>query len=335
VPIKLPRSGDSGRGGSGVVSICIPTFNGAPWIGEALASALAQDYEDLEIIVCDDGSSDDTVAIARSSGDPRVRVQANQVRVGMARNWNRSVRASGGEYVKFLMQDDRLGPTCVRRMLAVMEADPRVGLVFSPRDVLFEDPDDPSSSTWKRRFGQLHAPLEPLGRVNRGRALFERMRHKSFAYNWIGEPTAVMVRRDALVRVGLFNVRLRQLTDLEMWLRVAFFHEVGFVPDPLVTFRVHQGSASVANARTGTAWLDRVWLLEGLRAHPEIRSALGPRTEALIWFYLLRSSGRRLLAGRRPTMGSRIEGLRGYIEFRLARGRGRLHEDLVGSECSS
>src|ERR1035437_49115 len=78
------------------VSVCIPTFNGAAWLREAIESALAQDFSDLEVVVCDDASSDDTVALARQFRDERVRVVAYPDRVGMARNWNRSVLASKG-----------------------------------------------------------------------------------------------------------------------------------------------------------------------------------------------------------------------------------------------
>src|SRR5450759_42450 len=99
------------------VSVWIPTCNGAVWIREAIESALAQDFSDLEVVVCDDGSTDDTVESAKQVRDERVRVVANRERVGMARNWNRCVWESNGAYVKFLMQDDRLVSDCLGRML--------------------------------------------------------------------------------------------------------------------------------------------------------------------------------------------------------------------------
>jgi glycosyltransferase involved in cell wall biosynthesis len=317
------------RDGSPLVSICIPTYNGAPWIGEAIESALAQDYQRLEIIICDDASSDETVAMARTFGDPRVRVLSNAVRVGMARNWNRCVRASTGDYVKLLMQDDRLAPACVGRMVEVMEAHPAAGLIFSPREILLDDPDDPDALLWKERFGILHTPFGPLAQVNDGRAMFDRMRSDRFRGCWMGEPTAVMIRRRALQDVGLFNARLRQVADLEMWLRMAFFHDVGFVPDPLVTIRVHSRSATAVNGRTGAAWLDRVWLVEGLRAHPDIRVALGRWAEALIWYSILRSSGKRLLGDRRWAKWPQGADFRNYVRFRLAGGYDSLHEALT------
>src|ERR1035437_1811528 len=139
------------------VSVCIPTFNGAAWIREAIESALAQDFSDLEVVVCDDASSDDTVALARQFRDERVRVVAYPDRVGMARNWNRSVLASKGSYIKFRRQDDGLAPGCVGRMLEVLRESPAIGMFFCPRDLALDGPDDPASALFARRFGELHS----------------------------------------------------------------------------------------------------------------------------------------------------------------------------------
>jgi Glycosyl transferase family 2 len=312
------------------VSICVPTFNGALWIREAIESALAQDFPDSEVVVCDDASSDDTVAVARQFEDTRVRVVANVERVGLARNWNRCVQASHGAYVKLLMQDDRLAPDCVGRMLEVIRDDPEVGMVFSTREIELDDPADPASILFRERFGEPHARLGPLARVNDGRTLFAAMERDRFRDNLIGEPTAVLVSREALLRLGLFNVKLRQLTDLEMWLRIAYFYKVGFVSVPLVTFRVHKRSASVANERSGSDWLDRVWLLEGLRANPEIRGRLAGRAGARVWLLNYANVGKRLVADGPRALRPHLRELGRYLRFRLGRRRGEaLHEPLI------
>ena len=307
--------------GSPAVSVCIPTFNGAPWIREAIESALSQDFSDLEVVVCDDASSDDTVELAGQFRDERVRVVANRDRVGMARNWNRSVLASKGAYIKFLMQDDRLAPGCVGRMLEVLRESPVIGMVFCSRDLALDEPDDPASLLFARRFGELHSRLGPLARVNDGRTLFAAMRRDRFRDNMIGEPTAVMVTREALVKLGLFNVQLHQLTDLEMWLRIASSYRVGFIAELLATFRVHGRSASSSNERSGTGWLDRVWLIEGLRMRVGVR----------LWMLTYANAGKRLVTDGRGAMPSHLRELGHYLRFRLRRRRGDvLHERLAG-----
>jgi glycosyltransferase involved in cell wall biosynthesis len=326
-------SADSGNASTPtvpIVSICIPTFNGALWICQAIESALAQDFSSFEVVVCDDASDDDTVVLARQFADERVRVVANRQRVGMARNWNRSVRASQGTFVKFLMQDDLLAPDCIGRMLEVMNAEPHVGMVFSARELAFEDPADAASIDFRERFSDVHARLGPLARVNHGRLLFAAMERDRFRDNMIGEPTAVLVRRDSLLRLGLFNIKLRQLTDLELWLRIAFSYDVGFISEPLATFRVHQGSASAANERSGGAWLDRVWLLEGLRMHPEIRIQLSSRAGTRVRLLTYASAGKRLIADGPGSMRPRLRELGDYLRFRLPRRRhDPLHEPLA------
>ncbi|MGZ6268895.1 MAG: glycosyltransferase family 2 protein [Candidatus Limnocylindrales bacterium] len=312
------------------VSICIPTFNGALWIREAIESALAQDFGDIEVVVCDDASTDDTVAVARQFDDPRVSVVVNRERVGMARNWNRSMQASRGGYVKPLMQDDKLAPDCIGRMLEVMRESPRIGMLFAPREIELDDPADPASILFRERFGRPHTRLGQLARVNDGRTLFATMERDRFRDNLVGEPTSVLVSREALVRLGLFNVKLRQLTDLEMWLRIAYFYDVGFVSAPLATFRVHKRSASVANERSGSGWLDRVWLLEGLRAHPEIRRGLSWRRVARLWLLTYANAGKRLFADGPHALRPHVRELGDYLRFRLGRRRGdALHEPLV------
>jgi glycosyltransferase involved in cell wall biosynthesis len=318
------------------VSICIPTFNGASWVRQTIESALAQDLPDLEVVVCDDASSDDTVAIARQFDDPRVRVVVNRERLGLARNWDRCVRESRGAYVKFLMQDDRLAPDCVSGMLEVIRENPEVGMVFCAREIELDDPADPASILFRKRFGEPHVRLGPLSRVNDGRALFAAMERDRFRDNLIGEPTAVLVSREALLRLGLFNVMLRQLTDLEMWLRIAYFYDVGFVSAPLVTFRVHKRSASVANERSGSDWLDRLWLLEGLRSHPEIRRCLSGRSGARIWLLNYANAGKRLVTDGPRTLRPHMRELGDYLRFRLGRRRGEaLHEPLIAQKETS
>ncbi len=234
------------------VSICIPTYQGSRWIRDSIASALAQDYPRVEVVVSDDQSTDGTAEAAEAVADERVRVVRSDRRLGMAGNWNRSVQLARGDYIKFLMQDDLLDPTCVSRMATVLTRHSSVGFVFAQRTIAVEDPADAGSVRLARKLQKLPARLGALREVNDGRAIFHAMRRTGFRGNWIGEPTAVMVRRDALRRVGLFNTRVRQLTDLEMWLRLAFFFDVGFVPAPLATFRLHRTSATSANAAAGT-----------------------------------------------------------------------------------
>ena len=90
------------------VSICIPTYNGAQFIRKTLESVLNQSYQNIEVIVNDDCSTDNTMDIVRSMNDSRIKIYANEENLGLVRNWNMTVSYATGEFVKLMCQDDLL-----------------------------------------------------------------------------------------------------------------------------------------------------------------------------------------------------------------------------------
>src|SRR5712691_12790791 len=142
---------------SPLVSICIPTFNAARWILDCLVSALAQSYPSLEVLVIDDASTDETVELIRSIDDERIRLLVNEQNIGLARNWNKCIEMSRGDFIKFLFHDDILYPDCVEKMMRLLLSNENVGLVFSPRDVIVEgDPEAELTKTWLQHWTTLH-----------------------------------------------------------------------------------------------------------------------------------------------------------------------------------
>jgi hypothetical protein len=150
-------------------------------------------------------------------------------------------------------------------MVELALEDPSIALVFAPREVLLEPGFEPH---WAEQFGRPHEHFEALGRINEGRALFRQLLAGGFEENWIGEPSAVLLRREPLDRAGLLNERLFQIADLELWARLALEHRIGFVDEVLSVYRHHEGSGTVANARAGRDWLDKLWLFESLLELP-------------------------------------------------------------------
>lgn len=254
-----------------LVSVCVPTMNGGRWIAECLASARSQTYERIEILVVDDRSTDNTVDYVRSLKDDRIRVIVNETRRGLAGNWNKCVRLAQGEFIKFLFQDDALYPDCVGRMVSLMLRHPQLGMVFSRRDLKVEG-DTPAELAAEivRNFGDPHLKCGNLQEVNDGRRLFAAHYEQGLYESCIAEPPTTLLRRDLFQHLGLFNTRMCQACDIEMWLRIMFFYDVGFLDEKLLFFRVHGKSTSATNHLTGSAEYDHFWLLEGLLSHPEI-----------------------------------------------------------------
>jgi glycosyltransferase involved in cell wall biosynthesis len=303
------------------ISVCIPVFNGERWLGEAIESVLAQTRPDFELLIVDNHSSDGSLAVASEAarGDDRIRVVENLQTIGAVPNHNRCLELATGELVKLLHHDDRLRPDCLEQMAAVFAANPGVGLVFSRREILLDDPDDPHARAWKREHEILHHGFGDLGEVNDGPSLLRRylpaFGEVEYA-NWIGEPSAVMLHRSAVERVGGFDERVRQSFDIELWLRVMASHDVGFVDEPLAAFRHHEESLTADIAALQADWLDRLWIFEGLLQDPLLASEHG-RIRRYRRRELARVMSRQL--GRLARGNRDLRPLAGYLRYRVRR----------------
>jgi glycosyltransferase involved in cell wall biosynthesis len=210
------------------VSILVPTYNYAHYIGEAIESALNQTYTNFELIIIDDQSKDNTDEIvAGYLGDPRVKYYKNKVNLGLAGNFNEALKYAKGEYIKYLLADDLFHPSLLEKMVPVMDQYPDVSLVTSKRDM----------------FGSKNKSSElPLLYLQEGKTvIYASIKEK--AGNWIGEPTTVMFRKSAL-QIGEFNTSYTCLVDWEMWLRILTVGDCYIIPETLSYFRVHDKQAS-------------------------------------------------------------------------------------------
>jgi glycosyltransferase involved in cell wall biosynthesis len=229
------------------VSVCMPIYNGALYIRDAIQSIFNQTVMPQEIIVSDSGSSDGSENIVREEAQrSRVKVIILPTKTpGMVANWNSTIRAASGKYIKFLFQDDLLHSNCLEEMVKVAESDKRIGLVFSPRDLLVEPSVEEDLMTqWLVQHPNLSAGFGNLETNQAGSLLLGSSKLLQGPLNKIGEPTAVLVRTDLFHRVGLFNENMRQLVDMEMWVRLMASSHVGYIPRALSSVRFHAGQAT-------------------------------------------------------------------------------------------
>lgn len=226
-----------------LVSVCIPTYNGEKYLREALASIINQNYPNLEIIISDDGSTDQTVAIAESlteefTGNFQI---ITHDRLGLVKNWNHCISRATGKYIKLLCQDDWLEPECIAELVNLAEQDDRIGLVFSQRGVLLagEANSDPACQAIGRGAVEISQNWSNLQPIQDGKTLLAQPNLLHNPINKIGEPSTVLLRKEAFDRVGLFDIELQQLVDVEMWLRIMSHYKIGFVNKSLSHWRVH------------------------------------------------------------------------------------------------
>lgn len=197
------------------VSVIIPTYNRADFLERSIRSVLAQSYGNLELIVVDDGSTDHTKEVVDALDDPRVRYMGHERNRGAAAARNTGLEQASGRYIAFQDSDDEWLPGKLGRQVEVLErADHKAGMVHTGFSRVRGRENRPTGWLPKRlRSGDI------AGHILRG--------------NFIGTPTA-LVRRECFEKAGLFDTRLNQLEDWEMWIRIAQFYSVAYIDQPLV-----------------------------------------------------------------------------------------------------
>ena len=261
------------------VSVCVPMYNNADTIARCIESILVQRHRDFELLIVDDGSTDGSVAIASALLRESDRLIVNASRLGLSSNHNKCIALARGDIVQFVHGDDRLHPDALATLLPLF-SNPHVGLAFAPRHV---DTDDAS---WLQRYGTLHTNFGTLTKLNSGERLVRHLIGEGARENWIGEPTCVMFRRSAAIRVGGFRDDLYQALDMDLWMKILVDSDAGFHPVGLSTRNHHDGSATKDNDALERQWLDRMRMLSGMavdsRAPRQVR-AISIRWWILVW----------------------------------------------------
>lgn len=238
------------------LSVCIPVYNCRDHIGAAVDSVLQQTVSDFELIIIDNCSDDGTYEILQQYRDPRIRLLRNETNIGARGNWNRVLREFSGSYLKILCADDLIYPQCLERQLAVLRAaDAGVAMVSCGRDII----DDAGQKKLRRQFpgpGGRKAGQEVIRKVVRR------------GTNIIGEVSAVIIRREAVLAAGEFDGSLPYVIDLDYWIRVLRQGDLIVMDEILCAYRVSGASWSVAIADSQTAdfraLIDRVVRVYGV-----------------------------------------------------------------------
>lgn len=209
---------------SPTVSVVMATYNGATLVAETIATLQAQTFGDFELIIVDDCSTDDTVAVIRSFDDPRIRLFPSPVNRRVVLSRNAAFAEARGRYIAALDHDDLCHPDRFRRQVAYLEAHPEIALVGTAANVLENGAILPSS-------------LAPLSTP----AVIAWLLHIENPLVW----SSVMMRADAARRLDPFmRPEMVYAEDFDLYHRIAAFGGVARLDDELLTYRRHSGSAS-------------------------------------------------------------------------------------------
>ena len=205
-----------------LVSVIVPSHNRARLLERSLRSILAQDLADIEVVVVDDGSSDDSASLA-AAADPRVRVLRNPQPTGVSAARNRGISAARGEWIAFCDDDDLWSPEKLSRQLAAAQS-ARAHWAYTG-DVNVDD---------DLRILSGGPPPDP----DRVMALMSRWNPLSSG------GSNVIVRAAVLAGTGGFDSTLRRTEDWDLWIRIARTGRPAWVCAPLVAYRFHPGNVA-------------------------------------------------------------------------------------------
>ena len=217
-----------------IVSVIIPAYNQGSYLEDCIQSVLDQTYQDFEIIIVDDGSTDNTREVGTSFSDSRVHYiyQSNR---GLSGARNTGIRNAKGSFISYLNSDDQFLPDKLKLLVQKLEADPDLGLVAGQAIVIDEN---------GIKLGEIFdAPLpdEPIQLL-------------------MGNPLhvgSVLLRSEWQNRVGFFDEKLHSYEDWDMWLRLAKAGcKFGWVSEPVSLYRFHHAQMTRNGSQMTTATFD-------------------------------------------------------------------------------
>lgn len=203
------------------VSVLMPVYNGATFLSEAISDVLAQSFSNWELLVLDDGSTDDSVARASRFQDPRIRILRNGRNLGLVPTLNRGLAEAAGEWIARCDADDRWSPRKLSAQLALCDYDHRLALVGSDAILI----DEKDSFRGRFRTSADHASI-----------CWDLCFRNAFIHS------SVLFRRPAALDIFGGYRPIPAAEDYDLWSRFAEKFRVGNIRQPLVRYRLHQAS---------------------------------------------------------------------------------------------
>lgn len=232
------------------VSICIPTYNGALYLSTCIDSCIGQTYTNNEIIICDDGSTDNTFSIVEEylKKSDKIRLLKNPQNLGLVGNWNKCMQEAKGEWIKFIFQDDYMEPDCLHKFVEAIKED--AYLVVCKRNFIIEKKVTQDELDYYQRRVKTLENTGYFNSVNFNAQTISKIAANNVSLNFIAEPSLSFIKKQVINKVGYFDSELKQICDLEYLLRIASVYGLTYIPEKLCGFRIHDKSTTEKNVNT-------------------------------------------------------------------------------------
>ena len=214
------------------VTIAIPTFNRSRYIDKAIESVLEQTYQDFELLVIDNASTDNTEDVVHSFVDKRIRYVKNEKNIGIIGNWNKCVQLSSGKYLTILGDDDILSNRFLKESMAVNNSHPTVGFTFAHCNKIDE------TGNFIKRWGY---DFTPAGLIEGLDYLFYTLDYEACLTN----SSTVLLKKEVFNSLEGFRIEFaRNVFDFNMWIRIASLYDIFFINEVLCDYRIHDNQVS-------------------------------------------------------------------------------------------
>lgn len=207
-----------------IISVILPTYNRANFIRNSIDSVLNQTFEDIELIIVDDGSSDDTPNIINTYKDSRIKYIRFPNNKGVSHARNAGIKASAGQYIAFQDSDDTWDLTKLEKQYDYLMSNPNYNVVYTKMrcncsELSIPDFYTPNDTITENELsGFIYKPL--------------------LIRNYIGAPT-LLIEKSIITESNLFDESMKSLEDWDFILRIAAKHPIGYIDEPLHIYNLH------------------------------------------------------------------------------------------------
>ncbi|KAF0180513.1 MAG: family 2 glycosyl transferase [Nitrospirae bacterium] len=265
---------------SALVSIIVPIYNASRFIDNVMGSIAQQDYENYEVIFIDDGSTDDSVRKIEAYNSSKVKIFSKE-NEGPAKARNFGILQAGGKFIAFHDADDAWHTSKLSKQVALFVTRPSLGLVFSNAHYVVMD------------SGKISGESVPSG-LDVKNITKELMTRGCFILT-----SSVIIRRDPLLSVGMFDSSLTFAEDWDLFFRISQRYEVDYVREVLLEQRAHRGSITSDESKRQTRILDERRVVEKMYAHATLYGLTDKDKKNMLQKLLLFNADRCLFDGNR------------------------------------